>query len=164
MRTIRRAVKINLPAEQVFGMLANSANERHWMFGVTGSERRTPGPLRRGTEMICKFGFGPITTVKMDAVIDEFEPGRRFVRRRVGGAMAMKGELVAEPNGTVTNFGWTMEVGLKVPVIGPLLDPLLAAWMNMSMALSMNKFKALAESKRIVPNTAEEMERVPNNS
>ena len=61
-----------------------------------------------------------------------------------------------------TRFDWTMEVGMRIQFVGLLLDPLLAAWMDMSMVTSMKKFKALVESGQLA--AAPETENVAYNS
>lgn len=162
MKTIKRSIKINLPPPAVFALLTDAQNDERWMFAMTGTDLLTPGAMRQGSEVICKFGIGPITTMRASAVIEEFEPGLRFVRKRVGGAMSMKGEFAVAADEGGTRFDWTMEVGMRIPVLGLLLDPLLAAWMDMSIAVSMKKFKALVESRQLTP--APETEHVAYNS
>ncbi len=151
MKTVKRTIRVNLSPPVVFSLLTDPKNDKHWMFGLTGTDLLTPGEMRKGSKVTCKFGIGPITTMRANAVIEEFDPGQRFVRTRVGGLMAMKGEFVVEPDGGGTRLDWTMEVGMSVPLIGLLLDPLLAIWMGMSIATSMKKFKSLVESGRLVP-------------
>jgi carbon monoxide dehydrogenase subunit G len=149
MKTINRTININLPPPVVFALLTDPQNDERWMFGMTGTDLLTPGAMHKGTKVICKFGVGPITTMRASAVIEEFDAGRRFVRTRVGGVMAMKGEFTVLPDEGGTRFDWTMDVGMRIPFIGLLLDPLLAAWMDMSIAVSMKKFKALVESGQL---------------
>lgn len=162
MRTIQCSIDVDFPPLEMFAILTDNPCDSRWMFGVTGTERLTPGEMHKGSEMICKFGVGPITTMKAKAVIDEFEPGRRFVRRRVGGAMIMKGELMVEPDGNGSTVSWTMDVGINAPVVGVVLDPLLAAWMKVSMRSSLNKLKALTESGQLA--ATREAENVAYNS
>jgi carbon monoxide dehydrogenase subunit G len=162
MKTIKRTIKINLPLPVVFALLTDAHNDQRWMFGMTGTDLLTPGAMHKGSKVICKFGIGPITTMRASAVIEEFDPGRRFVRTRVGGAMSMRGEFAVVPDDGGTRFDWTMEVGMRIPFIGLLLDPLLAAWMDMSIAVSMKKFKALVESGKLA--AAPETENVAYNS
>jgi carbon monoxide dehydrogenase subunit G len=147
MKTVQCTTKIDRPSHEVFSILTDQACDERWMFGVTGTDRITPGDMRKETQMICKFGVGPITTMSANAIIDEFEPGRRFVRRRVGGLMAMRGEFAVEPNGNSTRMIWTMDVGLNVPFVGFLFSPLLAQWMKMSMTISLRNLKTLAEAE-----------------
>jgi len=162
MRTVERSITVEADPEYVFDILTHSPNEPHWMFGVTGSEQHTAGPLRQGSKMICKFGIGPFTTMKANAVIDEFEPGRRFVRRRVGGVMTMRGDFMIEPSDGGTRFIWKMDVGLcGWRFFSGLLDPFLAWWMTMSMNISMKKLKTLAESRKLAGSATGETEGVP---
>lgn len=147
MKTVLSTVSIDRLPRDMFEMLADSDCDSRWMVGVVGTDRLTPGDMRQGTAMVCKFGIGPLTTMKANAVIDEFEPGRRFVRRRVGGALAMKGEFAVEPDGTGSIVRWTMEVGMHARSMGMLFDPLIARWMKMSMEISLRRLKTLAESK-----------------
>lgn len=149
MKTIKRTIKVNLPSHVVFALLTDAQNDERWMFAMTGTDLLIPGDMRKGTKVICKFGIGPITTMRASAVIEEFDLGRRFVRTRIGGAMAMRGEFTVSPDEGGTRFDWAMEVGMRIPFIGLLLDPLLTAWMNMSIAVSMKKFKTLAESGQL---------------
>lgn len=151
MKTVTCTIHIDRPARDVFTLLTDDNCEQRWMVGVVGTDRLTPGNMRQGTEMICKFGIGRLTTVRAEAVIDEFDPGRRFVRRRVGGAMAMKGEFIVEPDDTGSIVRWTMEAGMNVRSTGMLLDPLIIRWMKMSMTTSLRRLKTLAESQRRVP-------------
>lgn len=151
MRTILSTATINQSPRDVFEMLADPECDSRWMVGVVGTDRLTLGDMRQGTAMVCKFGIGPLITMKANAVIEEFEPGRRFVRRRVGGALAMKGEFAVEPDGTGSIVRWTMEVGLHARSMGMLFDPLIARWMKMSIEISLRKLKALAESQRRLP-------------
>ena len=162
MKTIKRTIKINLPPPVVFALLTDAQNDERWMFAMTGTDLLTPGEMHKGSKVICKFGIGPITTMRASAFIEEFDPGRRFVRTRVGGVMAMKGEFAVVLDEGGTRFDWTMEVGMRIPFIGLLLDPLLAAWMDMSVAVSMKKFKALVESGQLA--AAPETENVAYNS
>jgi carbon monoxide dehydrogenase subunit G len=148
MKTVRCVRDIERPAAFVFDLLTDHTCDARWMLGVTGTVRPTPGAMHKGTRMICRFGLGPITMMKANAIIDEFEPGRRFVRRRVGGLMAMKGEFIVEPLGSAARVKWTMDVGLNVLLLDVLFDSLLAAWMQLSMTMSLGKLKALSESEQ----------------
>ncbi|MBM2841040.1 MAG: hypothetical protein HW412_1568 [Bacteroidetes bacterium] len=163
MRTVERSITVQAAPDYLFDVLTHSPNERHWMLGVTGSEHCTAGPLRQGSKMICKFGIGPFTTMKADAVIDEFEPGRRFVRRRVGGVMIMRGDFMVEPSDSGgARFIWKMNVGLcSWRIFSAMLDPFLAWWMKTSMNISMMKLKTLAESRKLAGTATGETERVP---
>jgi carbon monoxide dehydrogenase subunit G len=154
MKNIKRTITINRPPHVVFALLTDARNDERWMFAMTGTDLITPGVMQKGSKVICKFGIGPITTMRASAVIEEFDPGRRFVRTRVGGAMAMSGEFRVIPDEGGTRFDWTMNVGMRIPFIGLLLDPLLAAWMDMSIAVSMKKFKVLVESGQLIAEEA----------
>lgn len=133
----------------VFSIISNPMNDSRWMFGLTGTDLLTPGGMQQGTRMICTFGVGPLTAMKAHAVIDEFEPGRRFVRRRVGGKLAMAGEFLVEPTGNASRVTWTMQVGLAIPLLDFLLNPLIAQCVQMSIALSLRNLKSLAESTNL---------------
>jgi carbon monoxide dehydrogenase subunit G len=150
MKSVQCTTTIHRPVNEVFRILTDHDCDARWMLGVTGTERLTSGEMRQGTKMICKFGVGPLTTMKANAIIDEFEPGRRFVRRRVGGLMAMSGEFTTLAEGKGTRVRWTMDVGLNVRHIGFVFSPLLAQWMKMSMVVSLKKLKAFAESGQYV--------------
>lgn len=162
MKTVQCVVDTRCASNEVFAMLTDQSCDQNWMLGVVGTERLTPGEMRQGTQMICNFGVGCVTFMKADAVIDEFEPGHRFVRRRVGGALAMKGEFAVEPVISGSRVTWTMEVGLKMPLFAAFVDPFLALWMKMSMMVSLKQLKRLAESQRSVP--VQELENVPYTS
>lgn len=149
MKTVRCTIHIDRPPCDVFGLLTDYMCDHRWMVGVVGTDRLTPGNMRQGTEMICKFGIGRLTTMRAQAVIDVFDPGRRFVRRRVGGAMAMKGEFVVDPDARGSVVSWTMEVGIHAPSIGIVVDPLIGRWMEMSMSVSLRRLKTLAESLHV---------------
>ena len=156
MNTVKRTTTISRPVREVFALLTDAQNDERLMFGMTGTDLVTPGAMHKGSKVVCKFGIGPITTMRASAVIEEFEPGRRFVRTRVGGIMAMKGEFAVQPEQTGTRFDWTMETALKIPLLGPLLDPLIGAWMGMSISLSMKKFKTLVESGQLTAKMGQE--------
>jgi carbon monoxide dehydrogenase subunit G len=149
MKTIKRTIKINRPPHVVFALLTDARNDERWMFAMTGTDLITPGVMQKGSKVICKFGIGPITTMRASAVIEEFDPGRRFVRTRVGGAMAMSGKFTVAPDEGATRFDWVMDVGMRIPFLGVLLDPLLAKWMDISIWTSMKKFKTLVESGQL---------------
>ena len=151
MKTISSDIVIDRPTSDVFTLLTDAECDHRWMVGVVGTDRITLGDMRQGTTMVCKFGIGPLTTMKANAIIDEFEPGRRFVRRRVGGAMAMKGEFVVDPEAGGSIVRWNMDVGLHAQAVGVVVDPLIAGWMKMSMSASLRRLKALAESRARIP-------------
>jgi hypothetical protein len=149
VRTVQCSKVIDRPSSELFGIISSPLNDNVWMLGLTRTEQLTPGKMQEGTRMICRFGAGPLTLMKAHAVIEEFEPGRRFVRRRVGGKLAMAGEFLVEPSGGSSRVRWTMDVGLAIPLLDFLLNPLIAQWMKMSMAVSLNKLKALSEREQL---------------
>lgn len=146
VRTVHCETEIQRSSDDLFNIISTPLNDSRWMFGLTATDLPTPGAMQQGTRMVCKFGLGSLVFMKAHAVIDEFEPGRRFVRRRVGGKLAMTGEFLVEPAGNASRLRWTMHVGLDVFLLDFFLNPLIAQWMKMSIALSLRKLKALAES------------------
>ncbi len=156
VRTVRCERNIRRSAAEIFDIISHPVNDSRWMLGLVGTDVLTPGGMREGTRMTCKFGIGPLTVMKAEAVIDEFESGRRFVRRRVGGKLAMKGEFLVEPAGDASHITWTMEVGLAVPLLDFLLNPLVSQWLKLSMAYSLRNLQRLAEGSHFSMATVNE--------
>ncbi len=74
----------------------------------------------------------------------------------------MAGKFLLEPSGASSRVRWTMDGRLAIPLLDYLLNLLIAQWMKMSMAISLNKLKALSECEQL--STGEVNDHVANAS
>lgn len=154
MVTVEESITVQMRPAETFALLSEPVNEPRWMFGVVGVNARTTARIYAGMQQQCHFGVGGLRFKSMSAVIEEYEEGKRFVRKRVGGFMAMRGEFSVEPEGEGTRIIWRMNVGLKGGALTRWIEPVIGQWMRMSIAISLRKFKRVMAAAREVEMAA----------
>jgi uncharacterized protein YndB with AHSA1/START domain len=130
MQTITVTYTIKAPPEKVFDLLADHANYKLFP-GVSDSKLLTPGKREKnGIGAVRQINAGPARFI--EAITRYKRPSRldyRIIKsfppiKHEGGSIKL--EAVAE--GTLVT--WTSTMGLRLPLVGGLLTPLLAAQLS----------------------------------
>jgi uncharacterized protein YndB with AHSA1/START domain len=130
MRTITVKHTIKAAPEKIFDLLADHANYKQFP-GVKDSKLLTPGKRERnGIGAVRQIDVGRARFVE---IITRYKRPTRLDYRIVKSFPPVKHEggsikLESTPEGTAVT--WTSTIRLKIPVVGNLLTPLLAAQLS----------------------------------
>lgn len=134
MRTITVQRTINAPIEKVFDLLADHGNYKDFP-GIRDSKLVRAGTAERN-------GVGAVREIDAGKAwfqeeITAFERPRRLDYRIVKSRPPLEhqgGSVRLEPAGAGCAVTWTTTVGVKIPLIGGLLDRLLAPQLERGLA------------------------------
>ena len=101
MISLREAIEVPRPVDDVFSYVSNFANAAQWDPGVAESTKTSPGRVGVGTVFSLRVRFGP-RSIPMAYVIRVYEPLSRVVLEGTGGSVHALDdiEFAATPRGT----------------------------------------------------------------
>ncbi len=111
MVTVIGTVLIDRSSRDVFAVVGNYENDPKWRSGVSEMRHDPPGEVRIGmvTHEVIRF-MG--RTLRIDAEVVEYEPGRKTSFRTVSDALSAEGFRLVEEEGTLTRFTYHSDVEL----------------------------------------------------
>jgi uncharacterized protein YndB with AHSA1/START domain len=122
MACIEGELVIDRPVVEVFDFVADERNEPRYNPRIRRAEKRSPGPIGRGT----RFHAQAVTlgrTVGMTIEYTAYERPRRLVSSIYMAATDVVGTLRFDPVSGGTRMGWSWELRLRGPY--RLLTPIL---------------------------------------
>jgi hypothetical protein len=144
MPRFQREIVINRPAEEVFDFVTDARNEPRYNPRIVNVEKRTPGPVGRGTHFVLvSNAMGQRTAVEYEITV--YERPRRMTSRTIRGLPLMDVESTETfiPVRGGTRMRWVWEVKGR-GAAGRLITPVLARMLGSRLE------KAFANIKRVL--------------
>lgn len=142
MPTFRSTKTIDLPAAQVWAVLADYEQDPSWRAGVETMAPSAPGPATVGTttaEVLHLAG----RTYRNDGEVTGVEPGRRLEWRTTSGADA-SGSRSVRPTGA-RSCEVSLELSVRYHGAQRLIAPVLTPMLRKGLAADLERFAALVE-------------------
>jgi uncharacterized protein YndB with AHSA1/START domain len=148
MKTVTVTRSLNVPIEQVFDVLADHANYKQFP-GIKDSRLVRQGKTERN-------GVGAVREIDAGKAwfqeeITAFERPRRLDYLIVKSRPPLKhegGSVRLEPDGAGCKVTWTTTVGVKLPLIGGLLDKLLLPQLERGLVATLRHIEGRLAVKR----------------
>jgi hypothetical protein len=135
-------VRITRSAEEVFGFLAEVANETRWRRSIAESGFSTDGAPGVGTSgyTVAEMGGKSVT---MPWQVVRFDPGRHMAWELTGGPWRGGGSYTVAGQGEATDV--TADLQVRLPGAARLLEPLLGFRLGHGLRTDLERLRGLLQ-------------------